>query len=329
MTFLNRKRQGYTVDVACRVLECTRQWLYSTRSKALKDGHPCPFGSVEERGVLILDAGRIDALASAKYCQRFVHKRNQNYHINAVIDGEIAHLVEPGYTRRIPSGVDLSEATTAQGALLLAAKADSERAKEEIGRIDSAIDVLQKRLGDFDLPSMTREQLIRKGQELAKERKRLEHRLWSHDEDVANLEEVVQAQRGDPSLPQYMRDDPYVKALVAKHDDGATPQDNRLMREWWDEDAPTCTPAEAKPSDTPSVPTPTKAQTKRRRQAKFPKATVFGLLPAKECAAGLGMSYGGFMQAVKAGRLPKPVKTGHTYMWAKRDFKHFTQGGTQ
>lgn len=72
-----------------------------------------------------------------------------------------------------------------------------------------------------------------------------------------------------------------------------------------------------------------KPNRRRKRTANMPKASPLGLLNAKQCAQGLGMSYGGFMQAVKAGRFPKPVKTGHTHMWAKKDFRHLTQGGTQ
>lgn len=251
MSFQKNKKRGYTVEVACHILKCNRQWLYTTRTKALKDGYACPFGSVEERSVLILDADRIDALAAVDYCRRFANRRNQAYYINAILDGGLASVVQPS-----PTGKGLSRNDSVSQAWSdpkndvdppPVTQATMEATQDYANDAFSAAEDVKKRLDELELLIRAKEEDIATGvaehpdlPQLKADWKALDRRherylahAWAANEDAENVREQLEKSR--PPVPPYIAKDSYVRALMQKHqsagDSDVDPGDR-----WWDDE---------------------------------------------------------------------------------------------
>jgi len=239
MANLKTAKRGYTVEVAVSKLGCSPQWIYSTRAKALQDGLPCPFRAEMQRGVLMLDADRVDGLEAVDYCKRFLHKRNQAYHIDAVLDDGLAGAVKPS-----PSGKGKGRADKVLRSLFgnkpdvdpPVSEQEVERAEDYAHEAFGAAEEVAKRLSDLELLIREKEDDIANGRDghpdlhrLRAEAKALDRRhdrylahAWAANEDAENMRE--QHEESQHRIPAFLAKDSYVAALLEKHQSGDAPE---------------------------------------------------------------------------------------------------------
>lgn len=252
MSNLKTAKRGYTVEVAVSKLGCSPQWIYSTRAKALQDGLPCPFRAEMQRGVLMLDADRVDGLEAVDYCKRFLHKRNQAYHIDAVLDDSLASAVKPSPSGKGKGRVDTvlrslfgrqpevespsvteAEVETTQNYANDAFGA-AERLKDRLDELELTIRGLQDNAGNSFNEHPKLPQLEAEWKALDRRYKRLLAHAWAANEDAENVRQQLEKSR--PPVPPYLAKDSYVRALMQKHQP-AEQVSNTDGGNWWDDDA--------------------------------------------------------------------------------------------